>query len=395
MRTINFFTPVIPHSTYSEIHPTKSKIIQFAENYFNLDGEEAHCMDSGEDRLHKIKLTTSSNNHSSCSAVKAFKIASYFTLVCPLVALTIKGAHRWNNSFYVPISTPLADRVPYKLFPQQCGAPRYNDLQMKAAHNSFDKGSLSSQLTFSKSNPWEGGCLAVELDLVQNPKKSSSKDTWEFVLQHGSTYSPTSRSLPDALKEINKWSEREGDHLPITIHLDLKETCFYGNDRNFAKKLDFVIEKVIPRRKIITPSEIKQNKQSLQESVQSTGWPKIEDIKGKFIFVITGADTDLKVANRRTAYLNESNKNNHLAFVDMDQRAITSLDQALLLEKNRIFLNVKLGSKNWKKLVTQAQKEKLVTRIWKANTPEQWDQCIDSVNIIATDKIFGSPWACL
>ena len=37
----------------------------------------------------------------------------------------------------------------------------------KAAHNSFDKGRLRDQLAFSRETPGKGGCLCVELDLVQ------------------------------------------------------------------------------------------------------------------------------------------------------------------------------------------------------------------------------------
>ena len=43
----------------------------------------------------------------------------------------------------------------------------FNLCQYKAAHNSFDKGRLRDQLAFSRETPGKGGCLCVELDLVQ------------------------------------------------------------------------------------------------------------------------------------------------------------------------------------------------------------------------------------
>ena len=43
----------------------------------------------------------------------------------------------------------------------------FNICQYKAAHNSFDKGKLQDQMTFFKEIPGKGGCLCIELDLVQ------------------------------------------------------------------------------------------------------------------------------------------------------------------------------------------------------------------------------------
>lgn len=395
MKTIRFFTPVIPHNSYAKENPVKSTLIQFAENYFNFEGDEAHCLDSGNGKTHETKIVKPVKKGSCEFAQKALKASSYLTLVCPIVALSIKSAYRWNNTFYTLDSNSSEDPVPYIFFSDSLYPPRYNDIQMKAAHNSFDKGSLTSQLTFSKSKPWEGGCLAIELDLVQNPEKSSSSDEWEFSLQHGGRFSPSNRSLPEALREVQEWSEKAGDHPVVTIHFDIKETCFYGDDAIFAKKLDSIIEREIPRTKIITPSDIRKDKESLQEAVSSYGWPELGNINNKFIFVLTGEDKDLNVSRRRTAYLDSSNREDHLAFVDIDQRAISSLEEAMEADKNRIFLNVKLGSKKWEELVTKARKKNLVTRIWKANNEDNWNLCSNKVNIIATDRIFGSPWASL
>ena len=393
MNNIDFFTPVLPHDAYTKQYPKKSALIRLAENYFSFSGVEAHCIDSGENRIHRAKIVKRANSECRNTAQNALKISSYFTVICPLVALTIKSAHRWNNTFCLSDSPP--EKVPYSLFSDCVGNPRYNDIQMKAAHNSFDKGSLTSQLTFSQSEPWEGGCLAIEFDLVQNPEKSSPEDDWEFVLQHGKNYSSSSRSLTDALREVYEWSERMGDHPVVTIHFDLKETCFYGDNELFAQKFDSVIEKVVPRDKIITPAQIQKDKGSLQEAINSYGWPELNEIKGKFILVFTGDDRDKKVSKRRSAYVKSAVKDDHLAFVDMDQRVISSLEKTMKSDQNRIFLNVKLGSNKWDELVSKAHNKKLVTRIWKANSEKAWNQCLDSVNIIATDKIFGSPWAAL
>ena len=66
----------------------------------------------------------------------------------------------------------------------------------------------------------------------------------------------------------------------------------------------------------------------------------------------------------------------------------------MVLLGHRVFVNIQYGSKGWKELAMQATQGNYVTRVWKANSNWDWQQCVESnINLIATDKIRFYSWA--
>ena len=101
-------------------------------------------------------------------------------------------------------------------------------------------------------------------------------------------------SFRSCLREINDWSEQHPRHLPIIITINAKDEVI--NDPNFVKPLPFTtnaldsidleIRSVFREKQLITPYTVRKDSVSLEESVLQNGWPAIEDLRGKFLFVL-------------------------------------------------------------------------------------------------------------
>jgi hypothetical protein len=64
-------------------------------------------------------------------------------------------------------------------------------------------------------------------------------------------------------------------------------------DADALKNLDDEITAVIPKEKLITPDLVRGKRKTLEEAVLKDGWPKLEAIKGKFLFVLDEGDVKL------------------------------------------------------------------------------------------------------
>lgn len=279
---------------------------------------------------------------------------------------------------------------------------RYNEVQFKVAFDSRTKGPLDRQLAFSPHKPWEGGCLGIELDIVQNPATTGSDENWEFVLQSGGEYEENSPSLRQALREIHKWSGNHPGHHVVTIHIAIKGKSSLGDDKLFCEKFDEILANELGIEKIFTPAYLQRDASSLLAAVHQYGWPTLEELRGNFIVVLTGDDSNRLVSRRRMVYTyNEAYK--RLAFVDIDHREakrfsknISDIENPGYHEGSRVFLNIKFGHGDWIRLANGARKAGLVTRLWKANTRSDWNLARQAnVNLIATDMIHDSMWTAL
>ena len=298
----------------------------------------------------------------------------------------------------------------------------FNVCQYKAAHNSFDKGPLRDQLTFVEGTPGRGGCLCVELDLVQDSQAVGAIDDWKFSCQHDGDYDDfNNQTLKEALAEIKEWSMSSiSKHMPIVIYLDLKHGCSHGDDELFHKKIDEILCDQLGRDCLFTPEDFRNRpptltmtestannevlcestikKKSLVEIVQQCGWPSIGELLGKFLIVLTGEDLDPPIAARRTSYCQSSMP---IAFVDLDQRGAITIDNTVGKEitdidimhpyyqqGDRIFLNIERGRGDWRRLACEASLNGFMTRIWKCNVEMDFNTAKDArINFIATDHV--------
>lgn len=113
-------------------------------------------------------------------------------------------------------------------------------------------------------------------------------------------------TLEDCLKDLKKWSDNHPEHDPIFITLEPKD----GNKNEFGTEpehyttqlfddLDNELKKYLGKNKIITPNDVRGKYKTLNEAVINKNWPKVNDVKGKFIFVLdnNGKNRDLYTKN--------------------------------------------------------------------------------------------------
>ncbi len=193
---------------------------------------------------------------------------------------------------------------------------KLNQVYRKTCHNCYEK---QYSLTFKTALDIT---KVVEIDIYSDDLLDRELNSGVWQVRH-SGLSPNNNNcgsgdknfdicLDDAIQYHNAFP----NHDPIIIYLDLKSSIaneLPGNGENFWKKnhrpshLDEVLENVGVDN-IYKPSDLKGNFNNLRFAAKNQNWPALGDVKGKFIFVLTGANKFLN------EYLNEQ-QDNGLAFV--------------------------------------------------------------------------------
>ena len=97
----------------------------------------------------------------------------------------------------------------------------------------------------------------------------------------------------DGLKSIKAWSDNHPDHTPVFITINTKDRAIpipgFTTPLPFTKaaldSLDMEIKQVL-RDKLITPDLVRGDRSSLKEAVLQDGWPELEKVQGKFMFIL-------------------------------------------------------------------------------------------------------------
>lgn len=297
--------------------------------------------------------------------------------------------------------TIAAFQLPLTRFGDDLDTRRYDEVQFKAAHNSIDREeTLSQQLDSDPEAPHQGGCRGLELDIVMDPSRAGPKEEWRFGVQHGGAFKENGPKLDQCLREIRDWSKVHPGHHAITIHIDIKEEATLGDDAVFIDQIDALFARELDRDQIYRPAHLQRDAPTLLAGAQKYGWPALGELRGKFILVFSGGDSEGPVRRRRAAYA-RTRPRDRLAFVDLDQRAAgeggadeCDIQSPYYQEGSRAFVNLQLGRKDWQRLARGAHGRGFVVREWKANDEKSWSEAAAAgVNILSTDRVRGHPWA--
>lgn len=96
----------------------------------------------------------------------------------------------------------------------------------------------------------------------------------------------------NGLQELKNWSDENPNHTPIFILINAKDNNVPQtiSPLPFTKaaldSIDLEIKNVFPEDKLITPDLVRGEFTSLEEALLTNGWPKLEDVSGRFIFVL-------------------------------------------------------------------------------------------------------------
>ncbi|MEV0283260.1 MULTISPECIES: phosphatidylinositol-specific phospholipase C1-like protein [unclassified Kribbella] len=107
-------------------------------------------------------------------------------------------------------------------------------------------------------------------------------------------YNGTCKSLVVCLQQVKAWSDQNPDHAPITISLELKQSdpkvVAAGGvqsppwDAANLDKIDAEIRSVFGAKEILTPDDVRKPGLTLEQSVLTKGWPKVDSVRGQVLF---------------------------------------------------------------------------------------------------------------
>ncbi|WP_225444225.1 phosphatidylinositol-specific phospholipase C1-like protein [Echinicola arenosa] len=96
----------------------------------------------------------------------------------------------------------------------------------------------------------------------------------------------------DGLKELLSWSKQNPKHSPIIILINAKDdnspevTPALPFTAAALDSIDLEIRAVMPAEKLITPDLVRGDHISLEEAVTTNGWPALDEVRGRFLFVL-------------------------------------------------------------------------------------------------------------
>ncbi|QXP57564.1 phosphatidylinositol-specific phospholipase C1-like protein [Cellulophaga sp. HaHa_2_95] len=236
----------------------------------------------------------------SLSYVRSVLALLVFTLIgCKsnktrLNDIQVIGSH---NSYKVAIEKPLYDYL-YSLEPEKIEGLQYGHIslekQLDLGLRNLELDVFYDPLGGHFSNP-KG--LAIVKSLGEEPLAFDVEEKLKvpgLKMFHVQDIDFRSHDLlfKDGLKSLKKWSDKHPEHTPIVILMNTKDQkvpqtrtpLVFG--KNALDSLDVEIRSVFPSDKLITPDLVRGNFKTLEEAVLTVGWPKLKNLRGKFLFVL-------------------------------------------------------------------------------------------------------------
>jgi hypothetical protein len=268
--------------------------------------------------------------------------------------------------------------------------PRYNEVQQKAVHNAYARDeSLFDQIVWSRAH-------SVEFD-VHGGRRGFPRADGDWYVYHvdAPRLNETSCTrLSDCLAELRAFHGAFPKHDVVTVAIDLKDDLAPGHT---AEELDGRILRHLERDWVVTPGDVvagcAAGASSLQAAVRGEcGWPRLDALRGKFLFIVTGGGCD--PASRVRAYTRAGGSAlERVAFAAPDVSEACPLDAYVDRAPDVAFVNMPASSA-WR--ATAAQQAGLVARVWGLNDEGLWsDARAHKAQLLATDKVNFTvdPWA--
>jgi hypothetical protein len=208
------------------------------------------------------------------------------------------------------------------------------------------------------------------------------------------------------LIQLRDWGLKDPDHDVITLYLDLKKVNtqfdvsemrpptipkFELSDK-FPDQLDAYIRKYLKDKdgtRVYIPSLLQGDETTLAAGA-AKGWPKLSDLRGKFIICLTG-DSDAKKMYA------EAHSSRRLCFVDIARSPGKPPRDDMKDEPDRVFFNYELEAISdstcnvFKGAANQANE---IIRVHTIKDGNVWDDALCcGCNLLATDKVSGYGWA--
>jgi hypothetical protein len=211
-----------------------------------------------------------------------------------------------------------------------------NDIQLVGSHNSYKKA-IDSELmqilykedsNLAMSLEYEHlpikeqldlGMRNLELDIFHDPQGGKYNSPLGLqVIQNASPYDSLEMNKPgmkvfhvqdidfrshyylfsEALSEIKDWSDSNPQHIPVIITMNLKDEII--DRKGFQSPLPFnhsaldsvdnEILSVMGWDKLIHPDMVRSSYPTLEKAIIENGWPFLDEVKGKFLFMLDAGE---------------------------------------------------------------------------------------------------------
>lgn len=104
------------------------------------------------------------------------------------------------------------------------------------------------------------------------------------------------------LADLAAWSTAHPRHVPVIVTMNLKSgpSPIEGGpaapkpDPAALKVLDETLVRTLGAGRLFTPDDLRGNAPSIAKVLDVKGWPTVDDLRGRFIFVIDERDADLR-----------------------------------------------------------------------------------------------------
>jgi hypothetical protein len=267
--------------------------------------------------------------------------------------------------------------------------PRYDEIQQRAVHNSYDKAEqLLDQLLFHRAR-------AVEFDLhkwfaVGCPYQPPP-DWGIYHVTPGELGYNVCR-LGEVLLLLQAFQAADPTHEVVTVHLELKSRDTEGPairtfDRYSPDDLDARLTGALDRRNVFTPADLlaaNPGAASLLEAVNRAGtgaggWPTIDRLRGKFIFVAHARQDNPEIDEYATA----ANANRRVCFT---MRETVGQTDPSVRQHGHVVFHGEVA--NARALQLRSQFPGLILRSLDAEDPASFVNAQgSSCNLILTDRV--------
>lgn len=139
---------------------------------------------------------------------------------------------------------------------------------------------------------------------VYNEKGEMNKPGFKVLHVQDLDFRSHCETLSQCLAILKDWSVANPGHHPVFITMNAKDNAADGlptvPDKFTAEDFRMLDEQIIEelgRDKLLVPADVKGSYTTLEEAVLKQGWPELEKVRGRFIFVLD------EKGEKREAYL--------------------------------------------------------------------------------------------
>jgi hypothetical protein len=249
---------------------------------------------------------------------------------------------------------------------------RYHQVQQRSSHNSYANLPIDIRQQVQKSN-----IHSIEVDL-HNDKDGIVDGDWP-IYHVGTDPVSNIESFKFFLVLCQEIHGAVPDHEVITVFLDMKDK-FDPATNHTADKLDAMINERLPGL-VYTPAMLADVNETLVEAAVNEKWMTLDGLKGRFIFVLTGAFITEDDSVLESYVDNGTKAKSRMGFIAPDINDISHIGS----RDHVVFYNME-----WKDsgLGIHVANNNLISRVFEVNNRGQWEKALDNkVHHVAVDFV--------